>query len=295
MSPGAGFVVVLLGFVLVLGGIGLYVRGRQQGLEASPVTTAPATSQVAQQPTAQPQPTVQPQLAPTQAAAPPAVVPTSAAASQAAPAQQATGVPTVQPTPAGVAAQPAGQPTSSTTAASGVPQAVRPAPTAPPPTAPPPTAQPTGVPGSSDQAGTGASDERIPLAVTGDIDPALVSELEHAYWVFWQRYTQADATLDANLMGDVADQATVDGLAKLYDEERGEGHAVHTDVRHQATLQSAAPNQAVIFDVQEDHSHYVSLATGEPEKPYPDVTTTNVLYQFTKTGSTWKETGEELP
>jgi hypothetical protein len=284
MSPVAAFVVVLVGFLLVLGGIGYYVRSRQPALEAQATTVPVATTGAAISQAAQ---------APTQVVAPPAVVstagPTPAPATQAGPAPQATPVPTVQPAVAAPAAEPAGQPTSAPAAAG-----VRVVPTALA-TAPQPTAQPTVAGSSSDLANSSASEERIPLAVTGDVDPALVSELEHAYWVFWQRYTQADATLDANLMGDVADQATIDGLAKLYDEERGDGHSVHTDVRHQATLQSATPNEAVIFDIQEGHSYYVSLATGEPEEPTPDVTTTKVLYQFSKIGDSWKETGEELP
>ena len=83
MSPGVGFVVVLLGFVLVLGGIGLYARGRQQAFEASPATTVPVVttraghSQAAQQPTAQAQRDRQSAQAPTQAAAPPAVASTA--------------------------------------------------------------------------------------------------------------------------------------------------------------------------------------------------------------------------
>ena len=122
-----------------------------------------------------------------------------------------------------------------------------------------------------------------------------MNELEHAYWLYWQRDAEADATLDADVMRAVADEDTVNGAAKLYEQWRAEGHAVHSDLRHHATLLSATPDQAVIFDIQEDHSYFVSLATGEPEQPYPDVTTTNVLYQFSKVGDSWKQTGEELP
>jgi hypothetical protein len=310
MSPGAAFIVLLLGLVVVLGGIWLYARSRQQVFETPPATAvsattaAPATTAPALQSTAQPQLTAQPQAAPTRAPTPaaagvPTPGPTTAPATQAAPAPQATvpssdGATGATSSALGSTVAPTIQPTAPPAAASSAAEGARPAPTAQP-TAPPPTAQPAEVPIQGDQSDTAAIDERIPLAVTGDTDPALVAELEHAYWLYWRRYAEADATLDADLLRGVGDETEVDATATLYEEWRAEGHAVHTDVRHHATLLSATPDRAVIFDAQESHSYYVSLATGEPEEPYPDPTTTNVLYQFTKIGDAWKVTGKELP
>ena len=136
-------------------------------------------------------------------------------------------------------------------------------------------------------------DERIPLAVQGDIDPALVAELEHAYWLYWQARAQANATLDVTPMRQVGDETEVNGTATLIEQLRAEGHSVRVDVQHHAELLSATDQEAVIFDEREDHSYYVNLATGQPEEPRPPAQTYKLLYRFNKVDGMWKVTGNQ--
>ncbi|MBV9597303.1 MAG: hypothetical protein JOZ87_10590 [Chloroflexi bacterium] len=149
-------------------------------------------------------------------------------------------------------------------------------------------------PATATQAATGSADaERIPLAVQGDIDPALVAELEHAYWLYWQAQTQAFETLNVDPLRQVADETEIAGGAKLIDQLRAEGHAVATDVQHQAELVSATDSLAVIADDEESHSYYVNLATGQPEEPRPPVTESKIERRFEKFGTAWKLTGSQ--
>jgi hypothetical protein len=251
MSPGAAFLVLLLGLVVVLGGIGLYVHARQQAIESLPATAGPAVTAAPAVPA-----TVQPQAVPTQVpvVAPvvaPTTAPTPLPATQVAAAPQPTPVPTVQPTP------------------------------------PPATAQPT----SQSQPASG--EQQISLAVSGDIDPALVSELEHAYWLYWDRRAQAYASLDPSALESVADQKIVDDTATFIDQLRAEGHSGKTVVQHNAQLLSADEQSALIFDAYTSNSYFVSLDTGQPEEPRPAPESLKVLYRFMSEDGSWKLTGEQ--
>ena len=138
-----------------------------------------------------------------------------------------------------------------------------------------------------------ADDERIPLAVQGDVDPALVAELEHAYWLYWQAQAQAYATLDVAPVREVGDDTEVNGTAKLIEQLRAEGHAGVLDVQHHAQLVSATDALAIIADDEESHSYYVNLETGQPEEPKPPVTESKIERRFEKFGADWKVTGSQ--
>jgi hypothetical protein len=129
--------------------------------------------------------------------------------------------------------------------------------------------------------------------VQGGIDPALVAELEHAYWLYWQRLATALLTLDVSPVREVGDDVEVNGTAKYIEELRAKGHAVVTDVRHNAQLLSATDVLAVIADAEEDHSYYVNLATGQPEEPRPPVQVLKTERRFEKLDGAWKVTGSQ--
>jgi hypothetical protein len=147
--------------------------------------------------------------------------------------------------------------------------------------------------------GTNGVGHGVPIPVDGPItidDPAAEQAVSDAYLNYFQVSGEALYNLDPSPLGTVAADDELDGLRKSIEQDRNQGRAVKTNVRHNFLVVKVQGDDAQIVDNYDDSSIFIDPTTKQPlpgqvaPASYEDAPVASVLYHLHRFDGVWKVT-----
>ncbi len=172
------------------------------------------------------------------------------------------------------------------------------APTRPPTATPAPAAQPTVAPTPTVAALPAAGASATP-ATLPTVSPELDAEISAAYEKYFQVTSDALLNLDPTPLSEVAAGQALAGLEQTIEEDRTQGRALQTNVRHQFVVLGVHGDLADLADRYEDSSIYVDPVSHQPLPGQtipasPDIApVVAAVYHFQRIDGVWKVVGGE--